>query len=128
LGAESCRAAAFIIGLRRHPAQLISLQLHPRAGLARLIDVTVTQESFAFTDPGHTDYVLLKYTLSNHGSLETLGAYAAFVADEDLFFSGTFDDDIVTFNASLDIAEVTERNTAAFPQVVGIVPIAAGFE
>jgi len=72
--------------------------------------------------------VLLKYALSNHGSIETVGAYAGFVADEDLFFSGTFGDDIVTFNASLGVAEVTERNTAAFPQAVGVVPIAAGFD
>ena len=127
-GTESDFDASGITVLSRAPAHHTTVQLQPRAGLAGLSDVTVTQESFAFTDPGHTDYVLLKYTLSNHGSLETLGAYAAFVADEDLFFSGTFDDDIVTFNASLDIAEVTERNTAAFPQVVGIVPIAAGFE
>ena len=91
------------------PTHHTTAQLQPRSGFVALSNVTVTQESFAFTDAGNTDYVLLKYTLANHGTSETV-AYAGFEADVDLSFS---------FRA----AEAVEGTTREFPQVIGIVPI-----
>ena len=96
------------------------------AGLTGVGGVTVTQESFAFSTDPDRDYVLLKYTLTNTGGGAVGNVFAGLVADLDLLYSGNPFDDVTSYNAGLSASEVTEANVAAFPQVIGIVPIASG--
>jgi len=122
-GTESDFVASPVTVLSGAPEHHTTTQLQPRAGLIALRDVTVTQESFAFTSAGDQDYVLLKYTFTNSGQFASI-VHAGFVVDVELLYSESPVDDIATFNPTLGIAEATEEDTESFPQVFGIVPIA----
>jgi hypothetical protein len=85
--------------------------------------VTVTQESFAFSNTEDAGYVLLKYTLTNTNAGAVNDVFAGFVVDPDLLFSENQTDDRAAFNHELSVAEVAENDQETHPQVIGIVPI-----
>jgi uncharacterized protein YjdB len=86
---------------------------------------TVRQETFSFTAASDTGYVLLRYTFSTVGSASVSGFYAGLVADWDLHFDVSATDDVIRWDGGLTAGEAVEQDTAAHPQIVAIVPIAA---
>ncbi len=102
-----------------------SAQLNPRAPGTGISGVSVAQESFAYSSAPDADYVLLKYTFTNTGGAAVTNVFAGYVADLDLLYSGTPDDDLASFAAALGVTEATESHSASFPQVIGIVPISS---
>jgi hypothetical protein len=98
-------------------------EVRPGGDRAGIPGVTVTQESFAFSNTADAGYVLLKYTLTNTNAGAVSNVFAGFVVDPDVLFSESQVDDVAAFNHDLSVAEVAENDQETHPQVIGIVPI-----
>lgn len=89
------------------------------AGLA------TTEEVFASNASSSTDFVLVRYTFTNTTTSPVTNFHAGLLADWDLNWDGNAVDDNVRWNSALGIEEAVESDTAAHPQIMGIVPLAA---
>ena len=74
------------------------------------LPVRVRQESFAYVDPTHDDYVILRYTITNTGGASLDGLRAGWYCDWDLD-GNTFNTNQTGFDVTRDLGYVHDTST-----------------
>ncbi len=93
------------VGADHHTTTLLIETTEDTMGPSDPLGFGVVQETFALADAPNDDFILFKYTLTNHSGAPVSGLYAGAIDDPDVGFD--FRDDLVAYDVAGGYASVT---------------------